>query len=75
MRNQLTKKEKDQVTDLLIKYECHNPSLGLATKAKACEGVGQKRARESHFMLPRMQENVREWTPTLPNELPSHFGS
>jgi hypothetical protein len=22
-------------------YECHNPSLKLATKARACEGIGQ----------------------------------
>jgi hypothetical protein len=21
---------------------CHNPNLGLATKARACEGAGQK---------------------------------
>jgi hypothetical protein len=27
-------------------------------------------AQESHFMLPRVQENVREWTLTFPSELP-----
>jgi hypothetical protein len=29
-----------------------------------CEG------RESHFMPPGVWESMREWTPTLPNELP-----
>jgi hypothetical protein len=50
--------------------ECRNPSLRLATKARACKGVGQKWARESHFMLPRVQDSVKEWTPTFPSELP-----
>jgi hypothetical protein len=27
-------------------------------------------AQESHFMFPGVQENVREWTLTLPSELP-----
>jgi hypothetical protein len=45
---------------------CCNPSFGLTTKARACKGAGQ----ESHFMLPRVQESGREWTPTLPSELP-----
>jgi len=49
---------------------CRNPDLGLTTKARAYEGVGQEWARESHFMLLGMQESVREWTLTLPNELP-----
>jgi hypothetical protein len=51
-------------------YLCCNPSFKLATKARACEGAGQKWNWESHFMLPGVQESVREWTSTLPNELP-----
>jgi hypothetical protein len=39
---------------------CRNPNLGLTTKARACEGVGQEWARESHFMLSGVQESVRE---------------
>jgi hypothetical protein len=35
-----------------------------------CEVVGQKEARESHLMLPRMQKSTREWTFTFPSELP-----
>ncbi len=43
---------------------CQNPSLGFAKVQAKCEGW------ESHFMLPRVWESVREWTPTLPNEFP-----
>jgi hypothetical protein len=38
-------------------------------KVRACKGVSQKWAWESHFMLPRVQESVREWISTLPSEL------
>jgi hypothetical protein len=38
---------------------CHNPSLGLATKAKACKGVGQEGC-----------ERMWGWKLTLPSELP-----
>jgi len=31
-----------------------NPSLGLATKARAYKGASQEKARKSHFMLPGM---------------------
>jgi hypothetical protein len=52
-------------------WHCYrNFNLGLVIKARACEGVGQERTLESHFMLPEVQESVREWTPTLPNKLP-----
>jgi hypothetical protein len=40
--------------------ECHNPSFGLATKARVYKGAGQNRAQESHFMLLGMQKNVKE---------------
>jgi hypothetical protein len=49
---------------------CCNFSLGLVTKVRACEGAGQEWSRESHFMLLGVWEAMREWTPTLPNELP-----
>jgi hypothetical protein len=49
---------------------CHDLNLGLTTKAKACEGANQEWSRESHFMLSGVWESVREWTLTLPNELP-----
>ncbi len=49
---------------------CRNPSLGVAIKARACKGAGQEWARQSHFMFLKMQESGREWTSTLPSELP-----
>jgi len=42
-----------------IELTCCNPSLGLATKARAYKVVGQKR-----------KESVGEWTFTFPRELP-----
>jgi hypothetical protein len=34
-------------------FNCHNPNLGLATKAKACKVAGQEES-------PGMKESVRE---------------
>jgi hypothetical protein len=48
---------------------CCSLSLGFATKARACKSAGQEEARESHFMLLRVQKSVSEWTLTLPREL------
>jgi hypothetical protein len=55
--------------------QCRNPNLGLVTKARACKSVGQEGAQEAHFMLPRVQKSVREWTFTFPRELPLECGS
>jgi hypothetical protein len=52
---------------------CRNPSLGLVTKARACKGVGQKWSPKVTFHASGsvgMWEIVREWTSTLPSELP-----
>jgi hypothetical protein len=46
---------------------CRNLNLGLTTKARVCKGAGQDWA---HFIIPGMQKSVREWTLTLPSELP-----
>jgi hypothetical protein len=43
---------------------CRNPSLGFATKARVYKVVAQKENRESHNILPRVWEGVREWTLT-----------
>jgi hypothetical protein len=40
------------------------PRKGLAKLRAKCEG------KELHFMLPGVWESVKEWTPTLPSELP-----
>jgi len=42
------------------------PYLGLATKARACK----KETWEAHLILPGVQESVKEWTLTLPRQLP-----
>jgi hypothetical protein len=42
---------------------CCNPNLGLLTKANACKVVGQEGS-------PGVKESVKEWTVTLPKELP-----
>ncbi len=72
--NQTTCNEATKCTQcchflLAINKYCHNLSFGLATKARVYKGAGQEWAQESHFMLPGVQESVREWTPTLPSEL------
>jgi hypothetical protein len=54
---------------MFFKYNCRNLSLGFATKASPCKGAGQKWAWKSHFMFSGMQESLKEWTLTLPNEL------
>jgi hypothetical protein len=51
-------------------HSCRNLNVGLPTKARAYKGAGQDWAQESCFMLPRVQKNVKEWTFTLPSELP-----
>jgi hypothetical protein len=38
---------------------CHNLSLGLATKVKACKVAGQEGGRESHHMLSGVQKVQR----------------
>jgi hypothetical protein len=53
-----------------FKWNCRNPNLGLKPKARACKSAGQEEARESHFSLLGVQKSVREWTLTLPRELP-----
>jgi hypothetical protein len=53
-----------------MQRECPNLSLGLATKAKAYKIAGQKKARESYFMVSGVHKSVKESTLTLPNELP-----
>jgi len=51
---------------------CHNLSLGLTTKAKACKGVGQMWRSGATFQAPnnvgeceRMNIYTPKWTPTL----------
>jgi len=45
-------------------------ALGSRPRQRGCKGAGQEEARESHHILPGVQESVREWTLTLPRQLP-----
>ncbi len=47
-----------------------DPSLGLATKAKGCEVMGQEGDLGVTSHAPRSAKNVKERTLTLPSELP-----
>jgi hypothetical protein len=50
---------------------CHNPNLGLATKAKGLAKVWAKTKPGSRILMPMgVQKSVRERTLTLPSELP-----
>jgi hypothetical protein len=44
--------------------------LGSRPKQGLAKVWAKSEAQDSHFMLLGMWESVREWTPTLPNELP-----
>jgi len=45
-------------------------TLGLRPRQRGCKSVGQEEAWESHHILPGLWESVREWTLTLPRQLP-----
>jgi hypothetical protein len=52
---------------------CHNPSLGLATKARGCKVAGQKGDSRALHMLPRVQ---RLWgKEPSHSQVNSHVGS
>jgi hypothetical protein len=50
--------------------DCYNPSLGLTTKARGYKVVGQEEDPEVTSLAPGSAKGVREWTLTLPSELP-----
>jgi hypothetical protein len=47
---------------LLIAWykDCYNPSLGLATKARACKNAGQEGSLGVTFHAPESAKGVRE---------------
>jgi hypothetical protein len=49
---------------------CRNPSLGLMTKAKACKNKKQKGDPVGTSYIPKSAKSVKEWTLTLPMQLP-----
>jgi hypothetical protein len=49
---------------------CRNPSLGLATEARACKVAGQEGTPRGTLQLLGVPKSVREWTLTFSSELP-----
>ncbi len=62
-----------------VKIFCHNPSLGLATKVRACKGVGQEWSSGITFHVSgnvRQCEGMNAHTPKWAHsQVSSHFGS
>jgi hypothetical protein len=63
---------KGLVIILLIFFFAHVSTLALGSwpRQRACKDVSQEDPGESHHILPRVLESVREWTLTLPRQLP-----
>jgi hypothetical protein len=66
-------KRKMQTPCLNIDHTCHNPSLGLATKAKGLQGCGPKEKLGSHAACSRECKRVWGNEPSHSQEN-SHFG-
>ncbi len=49
---------------------CRNPNFGLVTKARGCKVVGQEKDLGVTSRTPGSAKSVKEWTFTLPRELP-----
>jgi len=45
-------------------------TLGSQPRQEFVRGQNKRETWEAHLILPRVQENVREWTLTLPRQLP-----
>jgi hypothetical protein len=52
------------------KLKCRNLSLGLTTKTRGLQGCGLRERLGSHITCSRSAKSVKEWTLTLPSELP-----
>jgi hypothetical protein len=51
-------------------YSCRNPNLKLVAKATGCKVAGQEKDLGVTSHAHRSVKSVREWTFTLPSELP-----
>ncbi len=50
--------------------KCRNPNLGFATKVRGCKVLGQEKDPGVTSHVPGSAKSVKEWTLTLPRELP-----
>jgi len=64
----------------MVQALCHNLSLGLVTKAKACKGVGREGSSKVTFHAPRsvgkceeMNQHTPKWAFTLGIGVPMDF--
>jgi hypothetical protein len=53
-----------------MRNTCRSPNLGLTPRQGFARLWAKREAQESYLVLPRMQKSVKEWTLTLPSELP-----
>jgi hypothetical protein len=48
-------------------HKCHNPNLGLTTKAKACKGASQEQSPKATFHAPGSVGKCEGMNPHTPN--------
>jgi hypothetical protein len=59
-----------QMLEVQQNHDCHNPSLVLTTKARACKGLSQKWSLGITFHAPKSVRKCEGMNPTFPSELP-----
>jgi len=52
--------------NIIIQLDCRNPSLGLATKARACKSAGQKGGLGSTSYIPGSARECERMSPHTP---------
>jgi hypothetical protein len=53
-----------------MQAKCHNPSLGLTTKARACKGASQEGSPGNTFHAPKSVGKCEGMNPHILSELP-----
>jgi hypothetical protein len=55
----------------MTNYRCHNPSLGLATKARACKSASQEGSPGVTYHAPRSAKECEGMNPHTPKGTPT----
>jgi hypothetical protein len=70
----ITTVAKKEIKTMKLSSPSNHNVATLALGSRPRQGLvkmqAKNEAQESHFMLPGVRESVREWTSTLPSELP-----
>jgi hypothetical protein len=78
MHNHNTKNNTGSINGQLLwkvmKFNYHNPSLGLATKVRACKGAGQQWSPIVKFHAPENVGKCEGMNPYIPNGLANFKG-